>query len=157
MKKQIIITNPDLINNEGWLPTYHTDEAAAIDLRAMFDNNEHGEYITLHANESILIPAGFKIDINDTSTAGVILPKSGLGSNKGIICGNCIGLIDSDYLGEIFISVWNRTDNAVTIKYGDRITQMIFVRIERYEFEIVKDFDRTTKRNEGGFGHTGAN
>lgn len=157
MKKQIVITNPDLINNEGWLPTYHTDEAAAIDLRAMFDKNEHGEYITLHANESILISAGFKININDTNTAGVILPKSGLGAKKGIICGNCIGLIDSDYLGEIFISVWNRTDNAVTIKYGERIAQMVFVKIERYKFEIQVAFDRRTVRNEDGFGHTGSN
>jgi dUTP pyrophosphatase len=152
-RKQIVVTNPDLITND-WLPKYATSGSAAFELRAMFDKDKYGEVLSIHANERVLIPSGLKISVADETIAGVILPRSGYG-HKGLICGNTIGLIDSDYLGELFISAWNRTDEVINIPYGERIVQMIFVKVERYELDIVNEFNVDSERGENGFGHSG--
>jgi len=101
-----------------------------------------------------LVPTGIAIYINNPNYAGIILPRSGLG-HKGIILGNTIGLIDSDYQGQIFISCWNRGKHAFTIKSGDRIAQMVIIPITKVNFEMVSVFTTISERNEKGFGHTG--
>jgi dUTP pyrophosphatase len=101
-----------------------------------------------------LIPAGFAMHILDPELAAVILPRSGLGHKKGVVLGNLVGLIDSDYQGQVFISCWNRGTESVAISPGDRIAQLVFVPIVRAEFEIVTEFEQSS-RGAGGFGHTG--
>jgi dUTP pyrophosphatase len=118
-------------------------------LRACLD-----EKITLHAGETVLIPTGLAIHIGDNSLAAVLLPRSGLGHKHGIVLGNLVGLIDSDYQGQVFVSCWNRGSDAFEINVGERIAQMVFVPVVQVEFEQVSDFD-ASHRGEGGFGHTG--
>lgn len=101
-----------------------------------------------------MIPAGFAIHINDSNIAAVLLPRSGLGHKHGIVLGNLVGLIDSDYQGQVFVSVWNRGDEPFTIEPGDRIAQMVFVPVVQAEFTVVDDFEKSD-RGGGGFGHTG--
>jgi dUTP pyrophosphatase len=110
--------------------------------------------MTLVPGASELIASGFAVHIKDPGLAAVILPRSGLGAKHGIVLGNLVGLIDSDYQGQIFVSVWNRSDTEFVIQPGDRIAQMVFVPVVQAEFEIVDEFT-TSSRATGGFGHTG--
>lgn len=131
------------------LPTYATAGSAGLDLRACID-----EGIALAAGETILVPTGIAIHIADPSLAAVILPRSGLGHKQGVVLGNLVGLIDSDYQGQLRVSVWNRSQQAFTIEPGERLAQMVFVPVVQAEFNIVDDFVGT-ERGEGGFGHSG--
>ena len=131
------------------LPRYGTDGAAGLDLIACLN-----ESLTLKAGDTQLIPTGIAIHIGDTGLAAVLLPRSGLGHKHGIVLGNLVGLIDSDYQGQIFVSCWNRGQTAFVIEPGDRIAQMVFVPVVQAEFEIVQDFE-ASRRGAGGFGHTG--
>ena len=150
MKKiiDVKIIDQRLLDDFG-IPSYQTDGSAGIDLIAC--NNET---IDLAPGETELIPSGIAIHINDPNLAAVILPRSGLGHKHGLVLGNLVGLIDSDYQGQIFISCWNRGNNSVLIEPGLRLAQMVFVPVEQVEFRIVEEFD-ASKRGEGGFGHTG--
>lgn len=131
------------------LPTYATAGSAGLDLRACIDAG-----IALAAGETILVPTGIAIHIADPSLAAVILPRSGLGHKHGVVLGNLVGLIDSDYQGQLMVSVWNRSQQAFTIEPGERLAQMVFVPVVQAEFNIVDDFVGT-ERGEGGFGHSG--
>lgn len=137
------------LGNEIPLPEYATIGAAGLDLRACLS-----EAVVLDAGESMLIPTGLAIHIDDPSLAAVLLPRSGLGHKHGIVLGNLVGLIDSDYQGQVFVSCWNRGDTAFTINVGERIAQMVFVPIVQVEFERVDTFEQSS-RGQGGFGHTG--
>ena len=145
---QIKIVNP-LLGNDVELPQYATDGSAGLDLRACIDQK-----LVLEPAASELIPTGFALNIEDPDLAAVILPRSGLGHKHGIVLGNLVGLIDSDYQGEVFISCWNRGQTSFTIQPGDRIAQLVFVPVVRAAFEIVDEFT-ASKRGAGGFGHTG--
>ncbi|MBU2570012.1 dUTP diphosphatase [Methylotuvimicrobium sp. KM2] len=131
------------------LPEYATTGSAGLDLRACLS-----ESVELKPGDSILIPTGIAIHIADNTMAAVILPRSGLGHKHGIVLGNLVGLIDSDYQGQIFVSCWNRGQTAFTVNVGERIAQMIFVPVVQAQFELVDAFDESA-RGEGGFGHTG--
>ena len=139
------------IGNEIPLPTYATSGSAGMDLRACLDNG-----ITLKPKETVLIPTGISIYIKDPGLAATILPRSGLGHKHGIVLGNLVGLIDSDYQGPLMVSLWNRGEEEFEINVGDRIAQLVIVPIIQTEFEIVSEFT-ATDRGEGGFGHTGSN
>ena len=110
--------------------------------------------VMLAPGETLLIPAGFAMHIADSGLAAVILPRSGLGHKKGIVLGNLVGLIDSDYQGQLFVSCWNRGLETVTINPGDRIAQLVFVPVVQVEFDVVDGFEQS-ERGAGGFGHTG--
>jgi dUTP pyrophosphatase len=110
--------------------------------------------MTLQPGESQLIPTGLAIHIADPHLAAVLLPRSGLGHKHGIVLGNLVGLIDSDYQGQVFVSCWNRSDSTFTIEIGERIAQMVFVPVVQAEFECVTEFDQS-QRGSGGFGHSG--
>lgn len=131
------------------LPEYATTGSAGLDLRACLD-----EAVELKPGETLLIPTGLAIYINDHQLAAVLLPRSGLGHKHGIVLGNLVGLIDSDYQGQVFVSCWNRGNTAFTINIGERLAQMIFVPVVQVEFEQVAEFDQSL-RGSGGFGHTG--
>jgi dUTP pyrophosphatase len=131
------------------LPEYATTGSAGLDLRACLD-----DAIILQPGETVLIPTGLAIHIGDNSLAAVLLPRSGLGHKHGIVLGNLVGLIDSDYQGQVFVSCWNRGNESFTINIGERIAQMVFVPVVQVAFEQVTDFDES-HRGEGGFGHTG--
>lgn len=131
------------------LPHYATDGSAGVDLRACLENA-----LTITSGETHLVPSGIAVHMADPGLAAVILPRSGLGHKKGIVLGNLVGLIDSDYQGQVMISVWNRGNETVTIEPGDRIAQMVFVPVKRVAFEVVEDFEASA-RGDGGFGHTG--
>lgn len=131
------------------LPDYATTGAAGLDLRACLD-----VAVVLNPGASLLIPTGLAIHIDDPALAAVLLPRSGLGHKHGIVLGNLVGLIDSDYQGQVFVSCWNRGDTAFTINIGERIAQMVFVPIVQVEFEQVESFEQSP-RGAGGFGHTG--
>ncbi|GLT13140.1 dUTP diphosphatase [Vibrio algivorus] len=131
------------------LPAYATEGSAGLDLRACLD-----EALIVEPGQTHLIPTGLAIHINDSSLAATILPRSGLGHKHGIVLGNLVGLIDSDYQGQLMVSVWNRGQDTFTIEPGDRIAQLVFVPVVQAEFNIVEDFD-ATERGEGGFGHSG--
>ena len=137
------------IGKEFALPKYATDGSAGIDLIACLD-----EHLHIAPGESHLVPSGIALHIDDKHLAAMILPRSGLGHKHGIVLGNLVGLIDSDYQGQIFISVWNRGQTSFTIEPGDRIAQMIIVPIALANFKVVEEFTPST-RGAGGFGHTG--
>jgi dUTP pyrophosphatase len=137
------------IGNEFPMPRYATDGAAGMDLCACLD-----EHLHIAPGETHLIPSGIAIHLDDRHLAAMILPRSGLGHKHGIVLGNLVGLIDSDYQGQIFISVWNRGQQPFTIEPGDRIAQMIIVPIAVANFKVVSDFT-PSERGAGGFGHTG--
>lgn len=137
------------IEGEFGLPHYVTDGSAGLDLRACIDKP-----LLLKAGETQLIPSGIAIFINDVSLAAVLLPRSGMGHKHGIVLGNLVGLIDSDYQGQVFISCWNRGQSSFTIEPGDRIAQMVFVPVIQAEFNVVEEFVESG-RGAGGFGHTG--
>ena len=137
------------LGDEIQMPKYETDGSAGIDLRACLDNDT-----TIWPSETLLIPTGISIHIDDPSVAATILPRSGLGHKHGIVLGNLVGLIDSDYQGQIFVSCWNRGTRSYQIKVGERIAQLVFVPIVKCELDIVDSFDESS-RGEGGFGSTG--
>ncbi|CAI8851352.1 dUTP diphosphatase [Methylocaldum szegediense] len=137
------------LGNEIPLPQYATSGAAGLDLRACLD-----EPLRLEPGESKLIPTGLAIHIEDPNLAAVLLPRSGLGHKHGIVLGNLVGLIDSDYQGQVFVSCWNRGTEPFEIQVGDRIAQMVFVPVVQVEFEQVDEFE-ASRRGAGGFGHTG--
>lgn len=137
------------IGNEFPLPQHATDGSAGMDMRACVD-----EHVRVEPGETHLIPTGLSIHIADPGLAAVLLPRSGLGHKHGIVLGNLVGLIDSDYQGQVFVSVWNRSEHSFTIEPGDRIAQMVFVPVVQAEFEVVDEFD-TSNRGAGGFGHSG--
>ncbi|RRQ22172.1 dUTP diphosphatase [Thiohalobacter thiocyanaticus] len=139
----------DRLGHEFPLPDYATDGAAGMDLRACVDAT-----LTVAPGETVLIPTGIAIHMEQTDLAAVLLPRSGLGHKHGIVLGNLVGLIDSDYQGQVFVSCWNRGSASFTIEPGDRIAQMVFVPVARAEFEVVSEFD-ASQRGAGGFGHTG--
>ena len=131
------------------LPEYQTDGSAGVDLQACID-----QAVSIRPGETELIPSGIAIHIKDPNTAAVLLPRSGLGHKKGLVLGNLVGLIDSDYQGQVFISCWNRGSNQIDIEPGMRIAQMVFLPVEQVDFNVVVDFDES-ERGSGGFGHTG--
>ncbi|MFD2231692.1 dUTP diphosphatase [Alkalimarinus sediminis] len=137
------------LGNEIPMPTYATEGSAGIDLRACLD-----ESIEIQPGETILVPTGMAIYIEDPGLAAVLLPRSGLGHKHGVVLGNLVGLIDSDYQGQLMVSCWNRGDKPFTINIGERIAQMVLVPVVQAEFEIVTEFD-DSHRGEGGFGSTG--
>lgn len=147
-KIQLKILDPRL-GKEFPLPHYATDGSAGMDMRACLD-----EPLQLDSGDTRLIPTGVAIHVADTGLAAVLLPRSGLGHKHGIVLGNLVGLIDSDYQGQVFVSCWNRGTTAFLVEPGERIAQMVFVPVVRADFEIVEDFD-ASKRGAGGFGHTG--
>ena len=131
------------------LPEYATEGSAGMDLRACLD-----QALVIKAGETQLIPTGLAIHIANPSIAATILPRSGLGHKHGIVLGNLVGLIDSDYQGQLYISCWNRSDNDFTIEIADRIAQLVFVPILQVQLNQVESFDSSI-RGEGGFGHSG--
>lgn len=132
------------------LPTYATQGSAGLDLRAMLDQS-----LTLQPGETRLLPTGLAIHVADPGLAALILPRSGLGHKHGIVLGNLVGLIDSDYQGELMVSCWNRGQAAFTIEPGERIAQLVLVPVLQAQLEIVEAFDGS-QRGAGGFGHTGS-
>lgn len=150
MKKKIQLKILDSrLGNDFPLPEYATKGSAGLDLRACLD-----EAIELKPGETVLIPTGLAIYINDPDLMAILLPRSGLGHKHGIVLGNLVGVIDSDYQGQVFVSCWNRSELPFTINVGERITQMLFVPVTQVEFEQVDEFN-ASDRGEGGFGHTG--
>jgi dUTP pyrophosphatase len=137
------------LGEEFPLPDYATDGSAGIDLRACLDEEQ-----ALAPGETKLVPTGIAIHIADPSLAAVLLPRSGLGHKHGIVLGNLVGLIDSDYQGQVFVSCWNRGSDSFTIVPGERIAQMVFVPVIQASFRVVQEFTPSV-RGEGGFGHSG--
>ncbi len=138
------------IGNEFPLPAYATVGSAGLDLRAMLK-----EDTVLEPGQTLLIPTGLSIYIGDPGLAAMILPRSGLGHKHGIVLGNLVGLIDSDYQGELMESCWNRGQIAFTISIGERIAQLVLVPVVQAHFELVEEFDES-QRGAGGFGHSGS-
>lgn len=132
------------------LPSYATAGSAGLDLRAMLQ-----EDLTLEPGQTALIPTGLAIHIADPGLAALILPRSGLGHKHGIVLGNLVGLIDSDYQGELMVSCWNRGQSAFRISVGERIAQLVLVPVVQAHFELVDSFDES-QRGAGGFGHSGS-
>ena len=131
------------------LPEYSTAGSAGVDLRACLDNP-----VTLAPGDTLLIATGLALNIQDPGLAAVLLPRSGLGHKHGIVLGNLVGLIDSDYQGEIMISCWNRGSTSFEIKPGERVAQLVVVPVVQVDFEMVEEFE-SSERGSGGFGHTG--
>ncbi len=148
MKIQLKILDLRL-GKEFPLPAYATDGSAGLDLRACLP-----EPLVLAPGDTSLIATGMAIHIGDHNHAAVILPRSGLGHKHGIVLGNLVGLIDSDYQGELMVSCWNRGAKAFTVEPGERIAQLVIVPVVRADFELVADFAES-QRGTGGFGHTG--
>jgi len=137
------------IGREFPLPACATDGSAGVDLRACI-----GENLLLKGGQTTLVPTGIAVHIADAGLAAVILPRSGLGHKNGIVLGNLVGLIDSDYQGQIMVSCWNRGTEAFIIEPGARLAQMVFVPVVQVDFEVVDEFV-ASERGAGGFGHTG--
>ncbi len=131
------------------MPHYGTEGSAGLDLRACLE-----ETLVLNPGETKLIPTGMSIYIEDNGLAAMILPRSGLGHKHGIVLGNLVGLIDSDYQGELMVSCWNRGDKPFTMEIGERIAQLVIVPVVQAEYNFVEEFE-ATDRGEGGFGSTG--
>ena len=131
------------------LPHYATEGSAGLDMRACID-----ERLAVEPGDTVLVPSGIAIHIGDAGLAAVLLPRSGLGHKHGLVLGNLTGLIDSDYQGQVFISIWNRGSTRYEIEPGERIAQMVFVPVEQVAFDVVEEFDDSS-RGEGGFGHSG--
>jgi dUTP pyrophosphatase len=137
------------IGKEFPLPQHATAGSAGMDLRACLK-----EPLVLKPGDTALIPSGIAIHIGDPGFAAVLLPRSGLGHKHGIVLGNLVGLIDSDYQGEVLVSCWNRGRDAFTIQPGERIAQMVILPVAQAQFEVVSEFEES-KRGAGGFGHSG--
>jgi dUTP pyrophosphatase len=147
-KLQLKVLDPR-IGNEFPLPAYATDGSAGMDLRAMLDAP-----LDLAPGKTELIPTGIAIHIGDPDLAAVILPRSGLGHKHGIVLGNLVGLIDSDYQGQLFVSCWNRGQENFRVEVGERIAQLMLMPVVRAEFEVVESFNES-ERGANGFGHSG--
>ena len=147
-KLQAKILDPRL-GSDFPLPEYATRGSAGLDLRAMLRSDT-----TLEPGQTLLIPTGLAIHIGDPNLAALILPRSGLGHKHGIVLGNLVGLIDSDYQGELMVSCWNRGQSAFSIAVGERIAQLMLVPVVQAQFEVVGEFD-SSDRGVGGFGHSG--
>ena len=137
------------LGNEFPMPHYATDGSAGMDMRACLD-----ESMEIAPGKTQLIPTGLAIHIEDAGLAAMLLPRSGLGHKHGIVLGNLVGLIDSDYQGQVFVSCWNRGSETFTVEPGERIAQMVIVPVVHADFEVVDEFV-TSERGAGGFGHTG--
>ncbi|GGI82972.1 dUTP diphosphatase [Shewanella gelidii] len=137
------------IGTEFPLPAYATPGSAGMDLRAMIDTT-----MTIAPGETKLIPTGISIHVADPGLAAVILPRSGMGHKHGIVLGNLVGLIDSDYQGPLMVSCWNRGSEPFSLEIGDRLAQLVFVPVVQAQFKLVDEFE-TSDRGEGGFGHSG--
>lgn len=132
------------------MPAYATPGSAGLDLRACLD-----QALTLEPNAWQLIPTGMAIHLADPGYAALILPRSGLGHKHGIVLGNLVGLIDSDYQGQLMVSAWNRSPQAYTIQPMERIAQLVVVPVVQAQFNLVDDFEQPSQRGEGGYGSTG--
>jgi len=138
------------IGSEFPLPQYATPGSAGLDLRAMLEQDT-----VIQPGETLLIPTGLSVYIGDPGLAALILPRSGLGHKHGIVLGNLVGLIDSDYQGPLMVSCWNRGQNEFKIEVGERLAQLVLVPVVQAHFELVEEFDET-QRGTGGFGHSGS-
>ena len=148
MKVQVKRLDPRL-GQEWPMPSYATAGSAGLDLRACI-----AETISIEPGQTVLVKTGMAIYIEDPNYAGLVLPRSGLGHKHGIVLGNLVGLIDSDYQGELMVSVWNRGQTTFSLEPGERLAQYVLVPVLQAEFEMVDDFV-ATERGAGGFGHTG--
>ncbi|MDH5709808.1 MAG: dUTP diphosphatase [Hylemonella sp.] len=149
MNIDVKILDPRLADQ---LPAYATPGSAGLDLRACLDAP-----LTLQPNAWQLVPTGMAIHLADPGYAALILPRSGLGHKHGIVLGNLVGLIDSDYQGQLMVSAWNRSDVAFTIEPMERIAQLVIVPVVQAKFSVVNDFATATERGAGGYGSTGKN
>ena len=147
-KIQLKILDPR-IGKDIAFPEYATAGSAGMDLRAALE-----ETTEIQPGETLLIPTGLSIYVEDPNMAAVVLPRSGLGHKHGIVLGNLVGLIDSDYQGQLFVSCWNRGKKSFSINVGDRIAQLVIVPVIQVDFEVVENFE-STHRGAGGFGHSG--
>lgn len=138
------------LGKEIEMPQYGTKGSAGLDLRACIDGP-----MTIEPGQTVLIPTGMAIHLDDSGLAAMLLPRSGLGHKHGIVLGNLVGLIDSDYQGPLMVSCWNRSDTAYTIEVGERIAQMVIVPVLQPTFVKVENFGDATERGVGGFGSTG--
>lgn len=150
MKVQVKVLDQRL-GQEWPMPTYATAGSAGLDLRACVE-----EAIQIEPGQTVLVKTGMAIYIEDSNFAGLVLPRSGLGHKHGIVLGNLVGLIDSDYQGELMVSVWNRGQTSFTLEPGERLAQYVLVPVVQAQFDIVNEFE-ATERGAGGFGHTGKN
>ena len=146
MKIDLKILDPRMVDQ---LPHYATPGSAGLDLRACID-----EPLMLAPNAWQLVPTGIAIWLKDPAYAAMILPRSGLGHKHGIVLGNLVGLIDSDYQGQLMVSAWNRSDTAFTLQPMERLAQLVIVPVAQAEFNVVSDFP-ASQRGEGGYGSTG--
>ena len=137
------------IGTEFDIPRYQTSGSAGMDLIACCE-----ESITLSPNQSTIIPSGISIFIEDNNFAAIVIPRSGLGAKKGLVCGNLLGLIDSDYQGPLSISLWNRSESEIVINPGERVAQLVVIRVNQVELDLVDEFTETERGNKG-FGSTG--
>ena len=149
MKKIQLKLIDERLGREFPLPDYATEGSAGLDIRACVDEPQ-----TIKPGETQLLPSGFALYIDDPGMAAVLLPRSGLGHKHGIVLGNLVGLIDSDYQGQVFVSCWNRGQDDFTINPGDRVAQMVIVPVVQARFEVVREFVDSA-RGSGGFGHSG--
>ncbi len=147
MKIDVKILDPRMADQ---LPQYATPGSAGLDLRACLD-----QPVVLEPNAWQLIPTGLAIHIADPGHAALILPRSGLGHNHGIVLGNLVGLIDSDYQGQLMVSAWNRSPHAYTLQPMERLAQLVIVPVVQAQFNVVEDFEAITERGSGGYGSTG--
>ncbi|MEH6445673.1 MAG: dUTP diphosphatase [Oceanospirillaceae bacterium] len=147
-KLQVKILDPR-IGTDFPLPSYATPGSAGLDLRACLEQT-----LIIEPGQTHLVPTGMAIHIADPKLCAMILPRSGLGHKHGIVLGNLVGLVDSDYQGQLFVSVWNRGDTTFTMQVGERIAQLVLVPVVQAQFEVVDDFD-SSLRGEGGFGSSG--
>ena len=145
---EVKILNDKMLNQ---FPAYATSGAAGLDLRACLD-----EAILLKPGQTELIPTGIAIHIADNSLCAMILPRSGLGHKHGIVLGNLVGLIDSDYQGQLFVSIWNRGTTEFTLNPMERMAQLVIVPVVQAEFNLVTEFSPNSERGSGGFGSTGS-
>ena len=144
---ELKILNPQMADQ---LPQYATAGAAGLDLRACLDAP-----VVLQPGEVYLVPTGIAIHLANPASAAVLLPRSGLGHKHGIVLGNLVGLIDSDYQGQLMVSAWNRSSVAFTIEPMERIAQLVIVPVLQAQFNIVQEFSAASERGEGGYGSTG--
>ena len=148
MKVQVKVLDKRL--GDVWeMPSYATSGSAGLDLRACLD-----EAIEIAPGQTVLVKTGLAIYIHDVHYAGLVLPRSGLGHKHGIVLGNLVGLIDSDYQGELMVSVWNRGQNNFVLQPGERLAQYVVVPVQQVQFDVVDEFE-SSQRGAGGFGHTG--
>ncbi|MCH4247102.1 dUTP diphosphatase [Acinetobacter populi] len=148
MKVQVKVLDERL--GKLWdMPNYATTGSAGLDLRACLD-----EAVSIEPGQTVLVKTGLAIYIQDPNFAGLVLPRSGLGHKHGIVLGNLVGLIDSDYQGELMVSVWNRGQNTFVLEPGERLAQYVVVPVQQVQFDLVNEF-AASERGAGGFGHTG--